>query len=313
MPNLPPRKRHNMKRTSKIIMVLAVLLVSTTLVSAALLTYFGQVQTTANVEQAVVISADGNTWNSYSTPVTHTIPEPAPGGETFCFEQWIWNRASIPVSVSFAKTGYDVGITTTYSKHVETPYSYAHTFLMGVSGPVNLGVTVADVGDWLLWTYTYAATPTHTPKMTVSINYPTGFAITTFDDGHDGWYYAPDGGSEVRIGDYAGASYGGWVETTAVGNVLTVKILKSELGDSFHWHGYANYDGVGVWINAGETGTGYGTPPFEVTLKSWQPLTSPFTMQSDEKLLFRICYAFDLHIEPGTYTLTTTIDANELP
>ena len=297
-------KTHKISRRAFHAMIaVMVIALASTLVSAYLIPYFGQVQTTANVEQAVVISANGNTWNSYNTPLTYTIPEPAPGGETFCYTQWIWNRASIPVSVSFATNSYE-GITTTYSKYVETTYSYSH----------NIGgvlVTVADAGDSLLWTYTYAVAPTHTPKMTVSINYDTGFAITTFDDGaHDGWYYAPDGGAEVRIGDYAGASYGGWVVTTASGNVLTVKILKSELGDSFHWYGYANYNGLGVWINAGETGTGYGTPPFEVTLKSWQPLTSPFTMQSDEKLLFRICYAFDLHIGPGSYVLTTTIDAS---
>ena len=299
-------KTHKISRRAfrATIAILAIVLAST-LVSAYLLPYFGQVQTTANVEQAVVISEDGITWNSYDTPVTHTIPEPAPGGETFCYEQWIWNRASILVDVTFETNIYE-GITTTYYKQVETPYSYSKNI-------AGLSVTVEDTGDWLLWTYTYAAAPTHTPKMTVSINYPNGFAITTFDDGHDGWYYAPDVGSEVYLGVYSG--YDGttsgyeWVQTTAVGNVLTVKILKSELGDSFHWHGYGNLDGTGIWINAGETGSGYGTPPFEVTLKSWQPLTSPFTMQSDEKLLFRICYAFDLHIGPGSYVLTTTIDA----
>ena len=291
-----------MKKISKIGIVALVLLVATTLVSASLLTYFGQVTTTANVEQAVVISADGITWNNYNQPVTHIIPEVAPGGETFCFEQWIWNKASIPVSVSLATNGYE-GITTTYS--IPATYSYSGNIL-------GVGITVEDTGDnWLLWTYTYDVSPTHTPKMTVSINYPTGFAITTGDDGsHDGWYYAPDVGSEVRFGDYAGASYGGWVVTTAVGNVLTVKILKSELGDSFHWHGYANYNGAQVWINGHLDGTGYGDLPFEVNF--WQPVTAPFTLLSNQLLLFRICYSFDFHIAPGTYILTTTVDANEI-
>jgi len=303
MPNLPPRKRHNMKRTSKIIMVLAVLLVSTTLVSAALLTYFGQVQTTANVEQAVVIS-DGTGWKNYDQPITHTIPEPAPGGETFCYEQWIWNRASIPVEVSLSTNGYD-GITTTYS--IPKAYSYSKTIL-------GVGITVEDTGDWLLWTYTGDGTTRPTPKMTVAIDYPNGFAITTFDDGsHDGWYYAPDPDvetSRVRLGDYAGYNGGTtgyeWVKTTASGNVMTVKILKSHLGDSFKWHGYANFYNAQCWINPIEDGN-WHADLFNVNL--WQPTTG-FTLQSQQQLLFRICYAFDLHIGPGTYILTTTIDAN---
>ena len=86
---------------------------------------------------------------------------------------------------------------------------------------------------------------------------------------------------------------------------ITVKILKSELGDSFHWHGYANYDGAQVWINENLLGTWEDTY-FAVNL--WQPTTG-FTLLSDEVLQFRICYTFALHIGPGTYILTTTIDA----
>jgi hypothetical protein len=87
--------------------------------------------------------------------------------------------------------------------------------------------------------------------MTVAINYPNGFAITTFDDGsHDGWYYAPDTGTTVRFADYAGGTNGeGDVITSADGNVLIVKIKTSKIGDSpAIWHGYANVNGNQVWI-----------------------------------------------------------------
>ena len=295
-----------MNKTRKVILAVCAILLTATLVSATLLPFFGQVQTTATVKQAVVISADGITWNNYGNPITHTIPEDSPGGETFCYKQWIWNRASIPVAVSLDTPSYSE-ITTTYS--IPAVYSYLHNI-------AGVNVTVVDTGDGCLqWTYTYAAVPTHTPKMTVAINYPDGFAITTFDDGtHGGWYYAPDPdveGSRVRFADYSGGTYGGWVTTTASGNVLTVKILKSVLGDSFKWHGYANYNGNQVWINANETGTGYGEPPFVVNL--WgAPLTAPFTLLSDQQLQFRICYAFDLHIGEGTYVLITTVNAIEI-
>jgi len=60
--------------------------------------------------------------------------------------------------------------------------------------PNTVDVAVEDTGDgWLQWTYTYPVSPTHLPKMTVAIDYPNGFCITTSDDGsHDGWYYAAD-------------------------------------------------------------------------------------------------------------------------
>jgi len=289
-------------RRGKIGLTLLIAVMFIGVASAALIPHFGRVTTTATVsEQAVQISADGIDWLSYDEPIMHTIPHPSPGGETFCYEQWILNRASIPVDVTLNTNVYE-GITTSYS--IPAVYSLNGTI-------ASVGVTVEDTGDgWLLWTYTYAEVPTHTPKMTVAIDYPDGFAITTFDDGaHDGWFYVPDGGAEVRFADYVGGSYGGWVETTAVDNVLTVKILKSELGDSFHWHGYANYNGAQVWINGDLDGTGYGDPPFEVNL--WQPVTGPFTLISQQQLQFRICYTFDLHIGEGTYTLTTIVDATE--
>jgi len=154
----------------------------------------------------------------------------------------------------------------------DTTYSYSETW--GPSGvatpgdPYTVDVTVADTGDgWLQWTYTYSESPTHTPKMTVAINYPNGFAITTFDDGsHTGWYYAPDPDEEstrVWFADYSGGTYNNWTKTTASGNVLTVKIKKSALGHTFKWHGYANVDGQQVWIETDEN----WLPTAEVTLE----------------------------------------------
>lgn len=146
----------------------------------------------------------------------------------------------------------------------DTLLPYSGTY----GAPNSVGVTIADTGDgWLEWTYTYSVSPTHTPKMTVAIDYPSGFCITTFDDSsHTGWYYAPDGGTAVQFStDDAVGTYGGWVETTAVGNVLTVRIRKSELGLTFMWHGYANVDGQQVWIEMNTSGDPY-LPTGEITI-----------------------------------------------
>ena len=138
--------------------------------------------------------------------------------------------------------------------------SAAGTSATATAGDSNtVDVVIEDIGDgWLEWAYTYSDTPTFTPKMTVAIDYPNGFAITTFDDGtHDGWFYAPDPDVEstrVKFDEYeGGASSLDWVETSAAGSVLTVRIKKSVLLgfaniDVLTWHGYANVDGNQVWI-----------------------------------------------------------------
>jgi len=133
--------------------------------------------------------------------------------------------------------------------------------------PYTVDVVIEDTGDgWLQWTYTYPESPTHTPKMTVAIDYPNGFCITTFDDGsHDGWYFAPDGGAEIRFADYSGGAYQDGVVTTAVGNVLTVRIKTTKLGPSpAMWHGYANVNGNQVWIEMNTDGDPW-LPTGEVT------------------------------------------------
>jgi hypothetical protein len=261
-------------------------------VSAATISYFGQVKMTATVTQAVLL--DG----TETQPITETAT--VAGGESFCRYHWLTSQTSVPVNLKFETWGPDLnGITVTYLKSAE--YSYSK------DDPSGLHVTVVDTGDgWLKWTYIYAVSPTHTPKMSVAINYPHGFCITTFDDGtHDGWYYAPDGGTEVRFAGYSGGTYGGWVITTASGNVLTVAIKKSALPDTFLWHGYANYNGQQVWIEINTTTTPW-TPIGYVALCGEQ-ITSPFTLQPGKRLDFYICYKFAENIQAGTYDIYSTV------
>jgi len=140
-----------------------------------------------------------------------------------------------------------------------TPTLYTETW--GPEGKAGHGdqntvdVFIVDTEDgWLQWTYIYPVSTTHLPKMTVSIAYPNGFGITTYDDGsHDGWYYAPDVGTVVRFADYSGGTHEDWAVTSAVDNELTVRIKKSALydyvvADVLTWHGYANVNGNQVWI-----------------------------------------------------------------
>ena len=299
-----------MNKTRKMILAVIAILLTATLVSATLLPFFGQVTTTANVQQAVVVSADGITWNNYDTPITHTIPEPAPGGETFCVEQWIWNKASIPVTVSLDTNIY-AGITTTY--RIPAVYSFNQTYANGVT------ITVGEEGDWLVWTFAFPEGST-TRRASVNIDYPlaiTGSEICIHNnDGQDPlypvgtWLYTNNG--EIPGSGNTPVSSLWWVTATGTENGaenMVVRIHKTQINDEFHWHAYmarlgttpifTNFNGT-TWDNF-----------YYVDL--WgAPLTAPFTLLSQQKLQFRICYAFDLHVGPGQYILTTTVNANAI-
>ena len=82
------------------------LLVMSTFGAAALLTYYGQITTTVNVEQSILL--DGEPWNY---EIIHTIPEAAPGGEEFCFKHTLENKMSVEGEVVFETTEY-IGIIT---------------------------------------------------------------------------------------------------------------------------------------------------------------------------------------------------------
>ena len=87
-----------MKRKSKIVLgVLSILIASTLVVSAGLLSYYGKVETTANVQQSVVI--DGHNWDE---PITHELDINA--GCTEVFKHKILNRACVDASIDITTT-----------------------------------------------------------------------------------------------------------------------------------------------------------------------------------------------------------------
>ena len=259
------------------------------LVTASLLLYYGQINQPYDVEQAVTLSGNDCSDNVCTDDVGQVYsPDTRLSGLYVLTNHDPINPRDVELKRTSCGSAGCSGITTSYLKEVGYIYS---------SNIAGVLVDVTDEGEWLKWTYTYADNPTHTPKMTVAINYPDGFAITTFDDGsHDGWYYAPDGKAEVRLGDYAGVTTD-WVETTANGNVLTVEILKSKLCNTFKWHGFANYNGAQVWINAGQTGVGYGEPPFVATLNE---VTNPITVPKGS-ITFYPEFSLDDYLEGGVY------------
>lgn len=92
-----------MKNITKTIMALGAVLLATALVSAALLTYFGQVQTTATVQQSVAI--DGRSWDD---PILESFT--VYGGCVKTTKHSIENRACVGGTLQFTVTGEDAGL-----------------------------------------------------------------------------------------------------------------------------------------------------------------------------------------------------------
>jgi len=244
------------------------------------LAYYGIFSASFNVVSAVSVSG-----------CSDTLKDVWSGDVVVGSQCMITNNASTEREINIINDADGENISVEYFKDVLYEY-YGN--IAGVQ------VNVTDDGEWLQWIYTYADTPTHTPKMTVAIDYPDGFAITTFDDGsHTGWYYAPDGETEVPL---TGSET--WVQTSGTANTLTVRIKKIVLDNEFHWHGYANYNGLGVWINSNETGTGYGEPPFEVTIR--ESIVNPITLIGGSSLVITPIYTIGTYAT-GEYTIETQI------
>lgn len=256
------------------------------------------------MEQSILL--DGMDVNSGSMDIEDVIDEPAPGGEEFCFPHYLENKMSIEGTVEL-ETTYDPdgeGITTRYLKSI--PYTYSKVWA-GDNGKEVL-VTVEDTEEWLEWNYTAVDPVTSgTLKMTVEIDNPTGFGITTFDDGsYDGWYYY-DTEDVVRISDYDGSnkiSGYDWVETSVDADSMSVRIKKDHLPTTFMWQGFANFHLTQNWIEIDKSADPW-VPTASAELM--EPLTNPVIIQSGGRLDFSICHAFDEAIAPGTYTITTSV------
>ena len=72
--------------------LVALSIVGSLIAAGGLLGYYGKVTTTANVQQSIVVSMDGTTWNNYNEPMTRTINEMVHCTD-YCEKKWIQNRA----------------------------------------------------------------------------------------------------------------------------------------------------------------------------------------------------------------------------
>ena len=316
-----------MQRKKMLIAVLAIALL-VGVVSAATISYFGQIKVTTTVSQAVLV--DGKSYPE----ITEQTADVA-GGESFCKPHWLESKTSVPVTVTFETTYSpeltDDEITVTYLK----PLGYKFT---GTSLEVDalqyypVGITVEDGECKVTWTFDMIAGKT----LVGDGHWGCGLAISLDGVGaafqihnNDGttkaypdgtWLYSPyhdgswhSGDENVPVTDLS------WVTCTGMRDIkdnptgmFTVTISKCMLGEDFHW---------AVWFGVGgfyAPNNGYSSYPegfmWQGTVDSYyvlanlaEVLTLPLTLQPKERLDFYICYKFDPLIEAGTYNIYTTI------
>jgi len=280
--------------------------------SAALLTYYGTITATVNVQQSILL--DGLSWPN--SQVTDTISEPAPGGEKFCFEHTLTNQMSVRGTVDFdSSCSPDCsGITKEYRDLFSKK-----TF--DSIGDVHAKITKENLSEYVLWTFNITDIAPHYGVglviSTESTNPIPAYQIYFAEWGDKNWHYQ-DYGSDL------GGVYCGWETGVDVvcaggicangivatgnenGNIFTIKIPKSKLGHSgadFGWASQVRTTLLGkypnwtpwcgfVWVTESTVGSSL-TPPISIPSKTTKD--------------FYICYDFAQNIAPTTYTIVTAI------
>ena len=230
------------------------------LVSAALLTFYGQIQQDVNVEQAVILTC------GISGCTENYLGETIYSGDTLISEVYtLTNNADTSRDVKLV-TRYipviDVGeITTTYLKEVE----YSFVEIVGTQ-PVN--VNVEDLGDSIKWTVDFPGEEPYDGVTEGNGLMAVGLVIATdgegegpvfqihnndgsdsgydwgtwlysewgpIDAGYYGWFTGT-GGNNIPISNIDGVQATGerYNEVNPDG-IFTITIDKSELGEDFHW------------------------------------------------------------------------------
>jgi len=302
----------NKTRTKKLgrrgLIVLAVLLVSATLVGATLLTFFGEIETTMTVEQSVMI--DGNGWDE---PVAHSIE--AIGGCTYCFEHTILNQGCQGIWLDWLHTGTPnmEGIDITMTQ--ESPCHLDYITLEVLDGIADDSFELY-VDEELVYTYTdeepindpetwieheidlspYEIVSCMAHEIKIVAIGPQWEQFETYGQlgvNQINLYVNDKLCNEVNIGNEsseAGIPMEGWgpIEPATSGG---------------NWGGID--DCRAVWIDGDEP---WATVELTCTCCPGEvEMETPFYLESGESIDFSICYELDMLIAPGTYHIYSTL------
>jgi hypothetical protein len=319
----------NMKKSTKVLGVLTILVASTLVVSAGLLSFYGKVETTANVQQSVQLRNVGGSWRNWDNPIDANIS--TVGGDCEIEDFEIRNQASIE-----AKIGIDTSITKDsiwvnpdpsvggVNVSVLVPAEYTKEFLAEDTILDGTDVSVEATDDWVIWTMEVPLNGTHGTGLgsggqaawSISIGQGSEILYQIHNnDGTDGNYangkylYSEYDNGWHTGSDNTPVSAISWIQATGTrtaavcGGIYTIKIDRDELGDEFKWAAHINYESDSLPKDFGWGDT--NTDNFYTAVLT-EELTSPFTLQPGEQLDFVIKYCFDVAIEPDDdYTITT--------
>ena len=287
-----------MKKTKKVLVVAMSLLAATTLVSAALLTYFGEVNTTMTAKQSVVIY-DGVDWYDYDMPITRDLGEVVHCTD-YCYKLWIKNQACVDAEVEFVDTPEEPGV------HI-THYVFGDT--------QTIVLTMKD-GEW---------NPTGDP---ITLTYKTcganfDYELSVLPVGYSLIYYIdqPD-------------PYVNWGRVFVLGDTASGSLNVP----SMPWPDDLNVnDGAKFWLIPTADLTN-PMPLQETTMNKWAPLTyyfetafglyidcdAPVTcmpcyplfattiLKAESIYCWISCYHISFYIIPGEYAFNTLVHATPI-
>lgn len=307
-----------MKKTMKIGIVAIAILMTTTLVSAAVLSHYGEIKTTATVSQSIVF--DGKEDNS---AIEHTFD--IVGGCCKCYKEKIKNRACIDGDVDFVTT-YSPGlwgdeITTTI---YQVP---AMTTLVLENKDANWAIIGGDGIEGTLVFETVKTTFDYTFEAT-GLAFSTDYSLIYYAD--------PWGGNHPGALIATFTTDGTGVISSTSASVDLGMNLPTQPDDNINNnHGgdpdfYAHPYGAKIWL---VPSADYDASTNEMIV--WNPSTylfetdlvtysdcdievpcwlvpmlgtevaNPLTISAGEAIQLVICYNFAINIAPDTYTIST--------
>jgi len=299
-----------MQRKKMLIAVLAMALLLG-IVSAATISYFGQIKVTTTVSQAVLV--DGQSYADMPIEETANVA----GGESFCRYHWLKSHTSVPVAIQFETTYSpalaDAEIVTTYTTTITESSNYPDYFA-AFQRLVALQVSGKTLSTLLGMTLEYTVNVTYCSTISPINNYAPNINIVMFSGittkTVENWGGFTTLGLntktfEALMGESGGATVITGTDTTTRESFTTTSALVSSYGG---WQ----VTMVEVRAQAGAAGgqklrpTEFKAAGVTIAVPDSDTFTT-LTLQPGELLPFYICYKFDLLIKAGIYTITTTV------
>ncbi len=285
---------------------------------AAIITYFGMITITANVQQAVLL--DGLDWTQ---PITEEVT--VAGGESFCRLHNLTSQTSVPVTVQFVTTYVpaltDDEIKTTYTTTITEEYD-ADAYYDNARIMVFKEIGDMNVGEFLAETLEYTVNVTSNPLYAPNICFWITDETNTYVVEAWGKDWSGTGLHTVTIQDFFDGTMGYEVTVdTDYGQLNRISPIRPGTYATWLGTGITEFiEDYGSWTvlsaevraQAGAAG-GQVLRPVQfkvagqtINIPDAESLTS-VTLQPGETLPFYICYEFAVNIMPKTYMIKSEV------